>query len=161
MLAVQLTKRKDGGTVLRCVRADGSVTWQKQDRHAGFFASHDLTHFAVESTLGFRDGFFGLIAQGWDIEDTTGKGQRGRPPAEATEVEHIVGSLDLERACGSATTANDFNAQAAATASSQGRPVPRELTDDDLGRVRSRQGELFAQWHALPAGATLELGFPL
>ena len=78
LLGIRLTKRMDGGSVLRCVRADGSVTWQKQDRHAAFFALHDLTHFAVESTLGFRDGFFGLVAQGWDIDDTTGKGTRGR-----------------------------------------------------------------------------------
>lgn len=64
--------------MLRCVRADGSATWQKQEsRHAAFFALHDLTHFAVESTLGFQRGFFGLIAQGWEIEETTGKQARG------------------------------------------------------------------------------------
>jgi len=61
MLSIQITKRSDGGGVLRCVRADGSVTWQKQTaRHAAFFALHDLTHFAVETTLGYRQGFFGL-----------------------------------------------------------------------------------------------------
>ena len=39
--------------MLRCVRADGSATWQKQtDRHAAYFALHDLTHFAVETELG-------------------------------------------------------------------------------------------------------------
>lgn len=73
-LKIQITKRSDGGGVLRCTRADGSVTWQKQtDRHAAFFALHDLTHFAVESLLGFRRGFYGLMAEGWEIEDTTGK----------------------------------------------------------------------------------------
>ena len=71
MLRIQITKRPDGNGVLRCVRADGSVTWQKQERHAAFFALHDLTHFAVESTLGFRRGFYGLLAEGWDVEDTT------------------------------------------------------------------------------------------
>jgi hypothetical protein len=77
VLLIQITKRSDGGGLLRCVRADGSVTWQKQEsRHAGFFALHDLTHFAVESTLGFQRGFFGLIAEGWEIEETTGKQAR-------------------------------------------------------------------------------------
>ncbi len=51
MLTVQIAKRTDGSSVLRCTRADGSVTWQKQTRHAMHFALHDLTHFAVESTL--------------------------------------------------------------------------------------------------------------
>src|SRR5215470_7938977 len=102
-----MTKRHDGSTVLRCKRADGSETWQKQDRHAAFFALHDLTHFAVESTLGFKHGFYGLIAEGWDIEDTTGKGKRGALPAEAGEVEYIVGSLDGERGSGVMITAQD------------------------------------------------------
>ena len=90
MLRIQITKRPDGNGVLRCVRADGSVTWQKQERHAAFFALHDLTHFAVESTLGFRRGFYGLIAEGWDVEDTTGKGARGPLPDEAVEVEVLL-----------------------------------------------------------------------
>ena len=77
MLSIQITKRTDGSGVLRCVRADGSMTWQKQkSRHAAFFALHDLTHFAVESALEFRRGFYGLIADGWEIDDTTGKGTR-------------------------------------------------------------------------------------
>jgi len=55
VLAIRITKRKDGNGVLRYMRADGSETWQKQEsRHAAFFALHDLTHFAVESALGFR-----------------------------------------------------------------------------------------------------------
>src|SRR5271169_6570573 len=108
MLGIQMTKRADGGFVLRCVRADGSATWQKQGGHAAFFALHDLTHFAVESTLGYERGFFGLIAQGWEIEDTTGKGSRGHLPPDAVEVERIVGMFDTERGSGVLLTAEDF-----------------------------------------------------
>src|ERR1051326_1717428 len=142
MLLVQITKRPDGGCGLRCVRADGSATWQKQDRHAAFFVRHDLTHFAVESTMGFHSGFFGLIAQGWEIEDTTGKGTRGALPGEAAEVEYMVGSLDSERASGAIMTAEDYNALARVHLESAGLVAPRTLTDDDLWRVRSRRGEL-------------------
>jgi hypothetical protein len=78
-LAIQIEKRADGRATLRCTRGDGSVTWQVQRaRHAAFFPLHDLTHYAVETVLGFRRGFFGLIADGWDIDDTTGKGRRSR-----------------------------------------------------------------------------------
>ena len=95
-MKVQINKRADGSGVLRCIRADGSATWQKQtDRHAAFFALHDLTHFAVETTLGYRRGFFGLIAEGWEIDDTTGKGARGPLPPEAGEVEELVGLAGL------------------------------------------------------------------
>jgi hypothetical protein len=109
VLAIRITKRKDGGGVLRCVRADASETWQKQEsRHAAFFALHDLTHFAVESALGYRRGFYGLIAEGWDVDDTTGKGAKGPLPDEAVEVEYLAGSFDRERAGGSLWTADEF-----------------------------------------------------
>ena len=148
MLTVQITKRKGGGSVLRCVRKDGSSTWQKQDRHAAFFAIHDLTHFAVESVLGFRNGFFGLIAQGWDIDDTTGKGARGRLPEEAGQVEQLVGLMGAERASGEIMTAEDLTRFAT---------LPSPLTEGQARRVRERCSELFWQWNALPVGQTLEL----
>jgi hypothetical protein len=150
MMQVQITKRTDGGGVLRCVRADGSVTWQKQGRHASFFALHDLTHFAVESTLGFQRGFFGLVAEGWDLEDTTGKGARGPLPAEAVEVEGIVGLLDAERGGGTIWTVDEFNEFAAMKAA-------RRLTAEEIARIKARRSELFEQWFALPAGKTLHL----
>src|ERR1700689_2287616 len=132
MLLVQISKRADGGGVLHCTRADGSMTWQKQTRHAAHFALHDLTHFAVELTLGFQRGFFGLIAEGWEIGDTTGKGARGPLPAEAIEVEHIVGMFDTERGSGVLLTAEDFRSGAM-----------RQLTDEEIVRVRTCRGELF------------------
>lgn len=135
------------------------MTWQRQDHHAGFFALHDLTHLAVESALGFRRGFYGLIAEGWDVDDTTGKGARGPLPEEATEVEYIVGSLDSERASGAKLTAEEFNENAANHAASSGWAAPRRFTEDDLAHVRARRAELFAQWLALPVGGTLELSF--
>jgi len=133
---IQITKRADGGGVLRCVRGDGSVTWQKQGRHAPFFALHDLTHFAVESILGYRRGFFGLIAEGWDLEDTTGKGAHGPLPAEAVEVEGIVGLFDAERGSGSIWTMEEFNQFAALKASASEKP-PRQLTSEE---IRARKG---------------------
>jgi hypothetical protein len=158
VLLIQITKRSDGGGVLRCVRSDGSVTWQKQEsRHAAFFALHDLTHYAVESTLGFKRGFFGLVAEGWEIEDTTGKQARGPLPSEAREVEYIVGALDSERASGAIWSAADFNAQAAIHPASAGVPELRQLTDEELARVRKRRAELFGEWRAIEAGKTLEL----
>jgi hypothetical protein len=149
-LSIQITRRTDGGGVLRCVRADGSVTWQKQGRHAPFFAFHDLTHFAVESTLGYRRGFFGLIAEGWDIEDAGGKGSRGRPPEEAIEVEHIVGTFDAERGAGTLMSLEEFHEYCAST---------RRLTQEEILRVRARRGELFSKWSSVAVGAALELEF--
>ncbi len=150
MLKIQIQKRADGGGVLRCTRANGSVTWQKQTaRHAAHFALHDLTHFAVESGLGFKRGFYGLIAEGWEIEDTTGKGARGRLPEEATDVERIVGLFDTERAGMVIYTAEEFNEHS-----------PRPFEDEDLARVRKLRSELFTKWFAVETGGSLDLQFP-
>ena len=159
-MLLQITKQADGSALLRCIRADGSKTWQKQqgDR-AAFFPLHDLTHYAVESELGFARGFYGLIAAGWDIEDTTGKGARGPLPNEAIEVEYIVGALGAERAGGAISMAEEFNQLAANFAHARGMPEPRALTDEELARVRARFGELAVKWRSLQRGATLELVF--
>jgi hypothetical protein len=104
----------------------------------------DLTHFEL------RD-FFGLIAQGWDMEDTGGKGSRGPLPPDAITVEHIVGGLDAERTGRTELSADEFNGLTG---------ISRPLTAAELARVRERRRELFAQWTALPAGGTLVLAFP-
>jgi hypothetical protein len=147
--------------VLRCLRADGSVTWQRQDaRHAAFFALHDLRHFAVETVLGFRRGFYGLVADGWDIADTTGKGARGPLPPEALVVEHLVGLLDRERVGGAAPmSAADVEAQLAALAG-QGRiGAWRAPSDAELAAVRACAESLHDAWAALPPDEAVELAF--
>jgi hypothetical protein len=148
-LAIEIAKRQDGAGVLRCTRADGSVTWQKQEKHGAFYALHDLTHYAVETTLGYNGGFFGLIAQGWEVDETTGKGARGPLPPEALEVEKIVGLLDSERGAGALHSLEDFNAHS-----------PRQLTAEQLQAVRAARARLFHRWGDVPAGQNLELRFP-
>ena len=126
-------------------------TWQKQTvRTAAFFALHDLTHLAVESTLECRNGFFGLIEQGWEIEDTTGKGARGPLPSEAIAVEHIVGALDLERASSTLWTAEEFNLHAAGIT----------LTTNQLQRIRGLRARFTSRWLETAPGDTLRLQFP-
>jgi hypothetical protein len=159
-LIIEFTKQKDGSATLRCTRADASVSWQKQEgKHAAFFPLHDLTHYAVETELGFRRGFYGLIAEGWDIAETTGKTARGALPTETLEVEYLVSAFSAERAGGTVTTAAEFNDLSATYARANRLRNPRKLSDEELDRVRSRFNELATKWRALAAGATIELSF--
>ena len=148
MLHIEILKRPDGAGVLRCTRQDGSVTWQKQTRQAAHFALHDLTHYSVETALEYHRGFFGLIAEGWDVDDTTGKGARGSLPAEALEVERIVGLFDAERASGQLWTCEQFNESA-----------PRQLTPAEIQRVRALRSDLFQKWSLVNPGDKLQLTF--
>jgi len=158
---IQITKKPDGSSILKCVRDDGSEVWQKQQgSSAAFFPLHDLTHYSVETELGIRDAFFGLIAAGWSIDATTGKGTFGPLPVMAVYVEHVVGTLDSERAGGTHWPASDFNETIARSFANAGLAVPRTLTDDEVLRIRKRRAELFGVWNELPAGDTLHLSFP-
>ena len=55
-------------TFYRCCRMNGKqLSRESGARPSSPFAS--LTHFAVETTLGYAHGFYGLVADGWDIAD--------------------------------------------------------------------------------------------
>ena len=159
-MMIRLTKRRDGSTVLRCDRADGTATWQRQNvRLASVFPSHDITHYVVETELGFRSGFFGLVADGWDINDTSGKGLRGPLPTEAVIVEQIVGLFDVQRTLGVEWTADEVNEHARKYVSGRGGPEMRPLTGEEIARVRERVQELVERWKKLTPDETLELPF--
>jgi hypothetical protein len=145
---VEIVKKPDGSGLLRCTRADGSVTWQKQARHAAHFALHDLTHFAVETTLGYKRAFFGLIAEGWDMDDVTGKGAQGPLPSEAIEAEGVVGVFDSERAAVNLWTPEEF-----------ARFAPRPLAIEQIQSIRALRSQLFQQWREVQPGQALVLNF--
>jgi hypothetical protein len=162
-LVIRIKKKTDGSAALSCRRADGSVTWQRQDGQQGrFFPLHDLTHYAVETVLGHARGFYGLVAAGWDLTDFGQPWPRGPLPPDAVMSEFVVGVLDRERAAGVEWSASEFRDAAETYAAAQhGTPVTCAITDDDLRRVRAKRQELFARWAALPAGETLELIYGL
>ena len=160
-LKIRLKKKTDGNAALSCVRADGSTTWQRQEGATGaFFPLHDLTHYSVETVLGFRRAFYGLVSEGWDISSFGEPGTKNRIPDEAVLAEVIVGFFDTERATGILASADDFNWKIQAFREHNGLPPTSfRMTDDALARIRTMRGELFAKWRALPPGETLSLAF--
>jgi hypothetical protein len=165
VLTIRLAKHTDGGATLTCVRPDGSTTWQRQrGGHAAFFPRHDLTHFAVETVLGHRRGFYGLVASGWDLTEFGAPWPRGPLPPDMDPSEHLVGFLDAERAsmagAGQPWTAADLSAQAAAFYAARGLDAtPPVVSDEQLAAIRECLTDLFARWDALAPGDVLELQF--
>lgn len=160
-LTIRIKKKTDGGAALSCTRADGSVTWQRQDGRLGeFFPLHDLTHYAVETVLGFKQAFYGLVAAGWDIASFELPGTAARLPDEAKIGELIVGFFDVERATGEGGNAADFKWKIDTYFDEHGQPAPPfSISDEQLTAIRERRARLFEKWRALPAGETLELRF--
>jgi hypothetical protein len=159
-IVIRIKKDKDGRTSLSCIRADGTTTWQRQEgSQARFFPRHDLTHYAVETVLGHRQGFYGLVAAGWDLSDFGTPWPRGRLPKDANLSEITVGLFERERARGERSTAADLNDQLANFAVENDLPRPEPISDDDLANIRRRRAELFAEWDAVAPGDALELPF--
>jgi hypothetical protein len=159
-IVIRIKKGADGRTSLSCTRADGTTTWQRQQgAQASFFPRHDLTHYAVETVLGHRRGFYGLVAAGWDLSDFGTPWPRGLLPKEANISEIIVGFFDRERASGERGTADELNEHVASFCEENGLAAPEKFTEEDLSRVRRKRGEVFAQWEAVKPGETLELPF--
>jgi hypothetical protein len=160
-LTIRIKKKIDGSAALSCTRADGTVTWQRQDGQLGqFFPLHDLTHLAVESVLGLRRAFYGLLVEGWDITSFPKPEFRDKLPHDALFAELIVGYFDLERRTGERPTADELNEKAAAYFSDNGQPAaPFQLSQGQVERIRAVRGEHFARWTSLASGDALELPF--
>src|SRR5947208_2355453 len=140
-------KKPDGINILSCVRADGSASWQHQ--RGEFFVHHDLTHYAIETTLGLNRAFYGLLASGWEFTDFGTPWPRGKFPedslADASLAEHLAGAFDLERATGTPVDADAFNAQLAQSCLEAGITESHSITEGDLTRIRAAYAELNAR----------------
>jgi hypothetical protein len=165
-MRLRFRRHPDGSASLTCIRDDGTSTWQRQNGSLGMvFPPHDITHFAVETILGYVRGFYGLIAEGWDIADFAKPWPRGPIPLEAQEVELIVGFFDTDRRSLGRMSEAEFNDHAeryvAARQSTKGSSLgtaPR-LTAEQIDAVRRRRAELLARWGALGPGEAMELEF--
>jgi hypothetical protein len=161
-LQIQIKKNPDGSTAITCTRADGSVTWQRnQGAKARFFVRHDLTHFVVESVLRHRRGFYGLLAEGWSFTDFGAPWPRGKIPADADPAELIVGFFDAQAGSGERWTAEQFNEYARRFFQQHGAMMPEAelITEEQLQRIRLELRELLHRWEAMEPGATMELVF--
>src|SRR5579862_8697774 len=136
--------------VLTCTRDDGSVTWQ---RSLAYFLYHDLIHYAVETTLGYREAFLGLLAAGKEFQDFgTRDGVRDHYTAEECWAEEIVGLLQWPSVGGGPGISDDeLLAQLAQLAFGPDALTPR-VTLEQLRRIRERVAELHARWDAVPPG---------
>ena len=159
-LTIRLERRTDGAVIFELRRADGTSTWQKRTGPtAEFFAIHDLTHYAVETTLRLDAAFYGLVSAGWELDDFGNGWPRGPLPAEALAAEVIVGRLDAHRA-GQPLTAAVCNDAARDYFAERGITAPVQVTDSQLDAVRARLSDLVSRWRATAPGERIELPFP-
>jgi hypothetical protein len=148
-LRLRFKKRNDGQCVLTAVRADGTFTSSNIGTVGGYGPVHDLTHLVVERTLGIRNGFLGLLAQGRDIQDFD-RNSKAWLTADAYAAEAIAGQMSQEYATRQPLSVDDFNWTTRANSAP-------ELTAEQLASMRAQLDELVAKWRAIAPGETMEL----
>jgi hypothetical protein len=142
-----------------CVREDGSVTSGPMPRQG--ILPHDAFHFVVETTLGWRDAFFGQIARGVTLDQLTAK-RTGKKTdwsqwTQALQAESLVECLQAEQ-WGGAATPELFRRTLGVTCGRRGVATPA-IGAADLQRVRLALREFGAAWRPLPPGGVLERKF--
>jgi hypothetical protein len=157
-ITIQFSRGKDKHDVLSVIRENGSRSWQHQQPG---IPVHDLTHFAVESTLALADGFYGLLTQGWDITRLTDRDVRDVLPPEGMWTELVVGLVQAERTSPEPLSAADFNDLLEKEKTNFGLTVDRVLTEQELDRIRESFLHLFGKWRALKPGEEMTLEFDL
>ena len=162
-MLILFKKSRTSQGVLYCTRGDGSQSWSKM--HPGL-ELHDLAHYVVESHLGYRNAFFGLIEQGHEIGDfELPREQRpqalqpAKLPVEAIYAEYIVNQLQTDYATGGTTSV--FLDTLNNTLQTKGLPFPEGLDQHLVNLLRVKYRALVYQWMTLPPGQALEFQLDL
>jgi len=157
-MLIQLTKNTGKPNIIRYIRDNGTHTWMYGD---DFFIRHDLSHYALETILGYKTAFNGMLNNGMNISDFEDKEKRAAMniSAEAWYAENMANLFLMEIEQG---VFDDFNAVQQASFRSFKNEYPVIiLSDDKINGIRVYLRELLQRWNELSSGETLALSFTI
>ena len=126
---------------------------------------HDLLHYVVETRLGTRRGFWGLVADGVNFGFVSRAADRihaGAAPDPGTDPDlDMVELVQVECVARALRGESDADCLALARRSCAKHdvPVPEMLTEEAMGMLRAEVRDLAARWQALAAGRSLVLPY--
>ncbi len=157
-MEMSVTKNAGKPHIILYIRNDGSQTWMQAD---DFFVIHDLSHYALETTLGYTTAFMGMLNDGMDIKDFEDLEKRRKIiiTEEAAYAENMANLFLMETIQGNFESFNEISGQAFET-SWKSFPPPH-LFDEEINSVRVFLKQLLKQWKELPDGETMTLTFEI
>jgi hypothetical protein len=152
-MRILLTKLSDERHALQIVRGDG--TCERVELPTREFLFHDLLHYAVESSIGTQEGFWGALARGktmGDLNDRSGISMQ----------EHSGAMAYIEQAVGMMTGSikGGVPAEEAITSirgfhEALGHEMPGWFTESFVDDVRDRMRRLLGRWKATAYGQAM------
>lgn len=155
-MQLRISKHKDKPHTLLYRRDDGTETWMPADE---FFVRHDLSHYALEKSLGYATAFMGMLNKGMELKDFEDRAERKAMPLtdQAVHAENMANLFLMEQAQGQLA---DFNATLSSAFNPMGTAAkPIRLSQEQLDGVRTLLRQLLDDWRDLPEGQTLTLEF--
>jgi hypothetical protein len=140
---IVFTKISNERHAVTITRADGSSEAVEVETRG--FLRHDLAHFAIESELPIRKGYWGCVASGASL---SGEGVGG---SDAQLAESLAGPIQtLFRIEAGPDAYSELLRRFSSTSGSQ----------DLAARVHERIRQLRGHWKATPFGGQMELVWP-
>ena len=146
-------------STLHIYRDDGTLDWEFINPG---LLTHDLAHYAVESILDMKHGFYGIINQGASIRDfELPKDQKGplvHPDTihkEALQSEHLVNLVQSE--IYNTGTISDFIELVRNICNENNLDYPSKLNENNLEKIRELYSKLALEFHSMERGQELEL----
>ncbi len=146
-MRIRITK-EHGGHRLICTRRNGTHT---QSPVGPGLPDHDLAHYVVEQELHLGQGFFGLINEGYSIDQLGETSIIRSLPAEALMAEVLA--RNLQGLSNGAVAQRDF----IASLETELPHAPKDLTNAMITRMLGTYVDLLHAWENVPEGAGLEL----
>jgi hypothetical protein len=155
-MEISFTKNSGKSHIISCRRNNGTVTWMQ---NSSFFITHDLCHYAMETKLGLKKAFYGMLAAGIDINDfDLPKDQRTfQLTEEALFAEQMVNLLTIEYSQGCIENFSEKLKEI--LIKDKYVSAPPVIKPEQLDEIRSFYETLMNQWVLLPEGETINLNF--
>ena len=155
-MTLQITKNVGKPHLVLYRRDNGSETWMHAD---DFFVLHDMGHYAIEKTLGYKTAFFGMINNGMDVGDFENREKRKQIPLtdEAVWAENMANLFLIEQLQGEF---EDFNQTFSEAIRKKHDGVePPVLGEMDLRSIRNELRSSISAWKSAIPGTRFFLEF--
>jgi hypothetical protein len=146
--------KKTNRNSLTCIRADGSYT--RSDTGPSL-PHHDLAHYVVESALDLKNGFYGMVSQGYSIQELSDKEVIKKLGPESWLAEIVTRTL--QSFTGGACTAQQFSQLITTELNKAEHELECGLSPQAAEKMKSDFLKLLQAWQDIPDGESLELSF--
>jgi hypothetical protein len=123
--------------------------WDEVTLDTKTYFLHDLVHYCVESELRLKQGFWGMIDQGYKMDQLSGK--TNELTDELRRIEHIVGAT--QSVYSGYMSAEMFHENL--------KVIQYSVSEGFLEKVMEKVKSVTDKWTYLPVGDSLKLEFAI